>query len=446
MVGYQLNDPSTPDLFIAREMPTLPEVCPSFNVHGYAGNAGGTLERQASGVYFTIATGLNMAYKYAFPPIRSWAHTSKLMVYPRAGRQLNAYYDRSSLKFFYDRDPVVKKFVFTCESADIVAHELGHALLDAMRPDLWTLQALEVFAFHEAFGDICAILTSLSHDEVIYFVLKETNGNLRNENVASKLAEQMGAALYNIANGSNGRSKAAMRNAVNGFTYIQPEKLANTGSDDKLCAECHSFSRVFTGAWYDILCDLYDLYCKELNQLEALKKARDVIGNVLFSAVRVAGLNIRFFDSVARSMVAVADKEVSDVIINVFTKRKIFLRHESSPMARRDVNFSSVQTVHHKNLTSVRVGGIIKVKIEDYGVGDNPLYKCLVDIPNEQYLEYTADGSLVLEINPEKAATVDAARKCLDHINDMDLVSPEGQFSVEDGKLVRNFICSRCKH
>ena len=48
-------------------------------------------------------------------------------------------------------------------STDVVAHEIGHGLLDAMRPDLWDTPFLEVNAFHEAFGDCIALLTAL-HD------------------------------------------------------------------------------------------------------------------------------------------------------------------------------------------------------------------------------------------------------------------------------------------
>ena len=52
---------------------------------------------------------------------------------------------------------------FSGASTDVVAHEIGHGLLDAIRPDLWDAAFLEAGAFHEAFGDCIAILTAL-HD------------------------------------------------------------------------------------------------------------------------------------------------------------------------------------------------------------------------------------------------------------------------------------------
>jgi Zn-dependent metalloprotease len=45
-------------------------------------------------------------------------------------------------------------------STDVVAHEVGHGLLDSARPDSST-SILEVGAFHEAFGDCIAMLTAL---------------------------------------------------------------------------------------------------------------------------------------------------------------------------------------------------------------------------------------------------------------------------------------------
>src|SRR5262247_3863818 len=43
--------------------------------------------------------------------------------------------------------------VHACESPDVVNHEQGHALLDAVRPDFWDAPFAEVAAFHESFGD-----------------------------------------------------------------------------------------------------------------------------------------------------------------------------------------------------------------------------------------------------------------------------------------------------
>jgi len=47
------------------------------------------------------------------------------------------------------------------ESPDVVCHELGHALLDSFKPQLFDAASMEVAAFHESFGDMSALLSAL---------------------------------------------------------------------------------------------------------------------------------------------------------------------------------------------------------------------------------------------------------------------------------------------
>src|SRR5262249_30524837 len=75
------------------------------------------------------------------------------------GVDLNAFYDREGLKFFHGSG--AGRTVFSGESPDIVCHELGHALLDSFKPQLFDAASIEVAAFHESFGDMSAILSAL---------------------------------------------------------------------------------------------------------------------------------------------------------------------------------------------------------------------------------------------------------------------------------------------
>ena len=79
------------------------------------------------------------------------------------GEDFNAFYARDSgLNFFHgqvDRvDPPVT--VFSGASPDVSCHELGHAILDAVKPELFDAMSMEVAAFHEAFGDISSTLSA----------------------------------------------------------------------------------------------------------------------------------------------------------------------------------------------------------------------------------------------------------------------------------------------
>ncbi len=73
------------------------------------------------------------------------------------GEDLNAYYDRKALNFFHG--PLGSGLVYSGESPDVLCHEMGHAILDTVKPGLWDAAAQEIPAFHESFGDMSAILS-----------------------------------------------------------------------------------------------------------------------------------------------------------------------------------------------------------------------------------------------------------------------------------------------
>src|SRR6185295_18081466 len=81
-----------------------------------------------------------------------WAFDGpQLLVVPRAGDTANAFYERysRSLQFFHVDRPGVGR-VYTAASQDIVAHETGHAVLDAIAPDLYDAVTPQSLAMHEA--------------------------------------------------------------------------------------------------------------------------------------------------------------------------------------------------------------------------------------------------------------------------------------------------------
>ena len=71
----------------------------------------------------------------------AWEVGAVLPVNLDSGADLNAFYTRSGfgdtpgLHFFHDT--VSGRTYFSGESPDVVCHEMGHAILDAIRPQLW---------------------------------------------------------------------------------------------------------------------------------------------------------------------------------------------------------------------------------------------------------------------------------------------------------------------
>jgi hypothetical protein len=106
----------------------------------------------------------------------AWHSGAPLRVRLRAGRDLNAFYDRKSLQFFYDVDKITGRTVFAAESLDVVAHEAGHAVLDVYQPGYWSSVDLETASFHEAFADCSALLTTLTDAAVRKAFLEEAGG------------------------------------------------------------------------------------------------------------------------------------------------------------------------------------------------------------------------------------------------------------------------------
>lgn len=92
-----------------------------------------------------------------------WASgQGRLLILPHAGYGENAFYSRTTggLHFLYFQGRERK--VFTCLSHDIVTHELGHAVLDGLKPYYNDVSTVEAAGFHEYFGDALAITSSLT--------------------------------------------------------------------------------------------------------------------------------------------------------------------------------------------------------------------------------------------------------------------------------------------
>jgi hypothetical protein len=213
------------------------------------------------------------------------------------GEDLNAFYDRASLRFFHAT--VGGRTVFSGESPDVICHELGHAVLDAIQPQLWDAASIEADAFHEAFGDMSTLLTSLQLPSMRQAVLAETEGRLYRSSRLSRLAEQLGWAIRQIH--PQTVEAECLRDAVNGFFYRSPEKLPTSASASQLSAEPHSFSRVFTGAFFEALAKAFAAQPSQTE--ETLHEVSVEMGKLLVKAVRGASVVPDYFSQVAASLV-----------------------------------------------------------------------------------------------------------------------------------------------
>jgi hypothetical protein len=221
-----------------------------------------------------------------------------------AGVDLNAYYSRDGqaygypdgLSFFHH--PVGDQVVYSAESPDVACHELGHAVLDSFRPQLFHTNFHEVAAFHESFGDMSALLTALQIPTVRQAVLEETQSSLYRTSRLSRLAEQLGWAIRQFR--PDLVDPDCLRNAVNSFLYRPPLTLPAGGPASSLSSEPHSFSRVFTGAFLESLAGMAGVGSKEAELLDAAGRAADL----LVAAVLNTPVVPDFFSHVAANMIA----------------------------------------------------------------------------------------------------------------------------------------------
>ncbi len=238
-------------------------------------------------------------------PGGSWVPGPVLPAVPVAGEDLNAYYDREALRFFRDTDAKTGEIVQSGDSVDVATHEQGHAVLDALRPDLWDAPHFEVAAFHEAFGDLAAILVAFDDPPLASGVVAETSGDPSRSNLVSRMAEELGAAVR-ARYGEDATMPRSLRDAVNDFRYSDPKTLPDSAPAAELSAEPHSFSGVMTGALWDVLVALFRARPPE-DAARSLRSASDALARHALAAAESAPSGAGFFARVARRIAREAD-------------------------------------------------------------------------------------------------------------------------------------------
>ena len=162
-----------------------------------------------------------------------YAYTQRLRIYPHALRARNAYYspERVALLFGYFPAEGGKgasspegTLVYAALSADIIAHETTHALLDGYTPGYREQSNPDVGAFHEAFADVVALLQHFQFEDLVRRQISEARGDLGAASLLAGIAKQFGEGTGN---------RGALRDYLTSnpdFSYRTTFKVHDRGS------------------------------------------------------------------------------------------------------------------------------------------------------------------------------------------------------------------------
>lgn len=183
-------------------------------------------------------------------------YCGRLRIYPHALREMNAFYDpgKVALLFGYetsaaDARSVVPEgtMVFACLSADIIAHEVTHALLDGMTPGFRDASNPDVLAFHEGFADIVALFEQFRLKDLVSRQLQLRDSKISIAGTLGALAGQFGRA--------SSKGAGPLRDYA---THAgKPPETRDLQYDPK--KEVHDLGAVLVSAVYDAFLAMVDM-------------------------------------------------------------------------------------------------------------------------------------------------------------------------------------------
>eukprot|EP00760_Papus_ankaliazontas_P003432 PhM_4_TR11613/c1_g1_i1/m.9895 len=245
-----------------------------------------------------------------------------LRVICHAGEKPNATYHRGkkALKFYYYTDGE-DKTTYLCRSLDIVAHEAGHAVLDALKPALYSVHTGQAGALHEAFGDLTAMFVVLEQLDMCEDIVAETKSDLREARYLTAIGEQFASVMS---------GNSMMRTEEEGDEESGDQMgMRNINNDLKgsCCPnEVHSLANVFTGFVFDFLVEVFkwEREPAKLSDAETLHRTSRVVRRILLLALYNTSARPDF-QELAKAMISAVDVIAADDPADVPMYKKFLL-------------------------------------------------------------------------------------------------------------------------
>jgi hypothetical protein len=294
-----------------------------------------------------------------------WGKDGRLDIIAHAFIDFNAFYSPTARTLFFGvvphrlpGRPEVKMFELA-SSWEIVAHETGHALHEAIKPNRDSAHR-GFKTWGESFADQVAMWTSLRDSDRIVRLLAETNGNLNESNALTRIGEAF-ATLTGEGTG--------LRDA------FHDKKVSDTSEEE------HDRSEVFTGALYRLFLTVYDGLKHEHGAEQALRRAGQIMGTFLMRAADFTPENRMSLEDVAKAYLKV-DKEYFDsrynaFLVDEFMRRELFdadslsewLSHEAATPTLRLPRRHSNQGLANQEIANQKIEGFLQTNLDKLGIG-----------------------------------------------------------------------------
>ena len=321
-----------------------------------------------------------------------WAFgDSQLLISPETGEWPNAFYARQFKGVhFFDH-----KSISTGDSGEVAAHEVGHAVLDALRPGYLEGTGSETGAFHEAFGDNLAMLMTLQNDQSIDKIVAQTGGTgdlSSGPNLLSDMGEGFGKEL--------GLGERGIRTMLNTFTYKDPATLPERGDENNLGHEVHDFARLWAGAFYDVVDRIADTNrAAGMSPQQALKAAGEESFKLLVGQMEKSPANSETtFKEMAVNLMA-ADAQFNggarqDVIKEVMVRRELMSADAAEGIFKSEAPSFSGKVKTQSHTFGDDAGALAGVKFSTKV--DQPLFSSFAAVENTSVADEAEKGAKLL--------------------------------------------------
>jgi hypothetical protein len=199
--------------------------------------------------------------------------------------------------------------VFQCRSFDIVAHEVGHAVLDGIHPEWMTDWRVfpEVGAVHESFADLTALFLALSRTELVDAAVAALAGG-----AGSNLVSMIGEA-FGVADGE----PAGERDLSKTLTMTEGRAATRLVPGFGVAVDHHHFSTVLSGLVYAALIDRFAADPGSASSTQAASVLRGTAASVrgiVYGAFVRASAQPPTIPGLVQEMVAAAERAADGVL------------------------------------------------------------------------------------------------------------------------------------